>query len=322
MDLRYLATFLAVARRLSFTRAAADLGYVQSSVTAHVKALEKDLGVPLFERLGRRIALTDAGRELLPHAQHVLDQAQRARDAVQGMNGDPRTLRGTLRIAAPESLCAYLLPPVLRALKDQFPLLRVVFGPAERATLLASLNDGTLDAGFLLEEAMSATTIACERLAEQPMSLVAHPGHPLSDRPHVRTADLADETLLLVETGCALRDVVDRELRREEIRPDTMEFVSVEALKRCAAAGLGIALVPAAAVADELARGEVATLAWTARPVLGAYYLQHRDHWPTPVLTALLSLARRHWTSDASATQDAEPPRSPSPSDPVGGMPL
>src|SRR5205085_1716252 len=83
MELKHLATFLAVARHASFTRAAAELGYVQSSVTAHIKALEADVDTPLFRRLGRRVALTDAGRELRGHAKLLLDQAERAREAVR-----------------------------------------------------------------------------------------------------------------------------------------------------------------------------------------------------------------------------------------------
>lgn len=306
MELKHLTTFLAVARRLSFTNAALDLGYVQSSVTTQVKRLEKDLGAPLFERLGRRITLTDAGRELLPHAQQMVHRAERAREAVQGASRDPRTLRGTLRIAAPESVCAHLLPPVLRALKDRFPLLHVTFGPAGRNTLIAALNEGTLDAGFLLEENITASMVTAEFLAEQPLHLVADPDHPMLGRPHLHTTDLAHETLLLIEAGCAQRDVMDRELRRAAIHPATMEFVSVEALKRCAAAGLGIALLPAAAVADELARGEVATLPWTARPVLGIHYLQHKDRLTTTVLATLAALAREHWTPHQPATGRAD----------------
>lgn len=296
MELKHLTTFLAVARHMSFTRAAQDLDYVQSSVTAHIKALEQDLGAALFERLGRRITLTHAGRELLPHARQLAHQAEQARQAVEGASGDPRTIRGTLRIAAPESLCAHLLPPVLRALMDHFPHLRVVFGPAGRNTLLTSLNEGTLDAGFLLEEKITAPMATTELLAQQPLRLIAHPGHPLLHRRHVDTADLADETLLLIEPGCAQRDVMDRELGRAAIHPTTMEFVSVEALKRCAAAGLGVALLPAAAVTDELARGEVAPLPWTSKPVLGIHYLRHKDRLPSTVLTTLADLARHHWT--------------------------
>lgn len=306
MELKHLATFLAVARELSFTRAAHDLDYVQSSVTAHIKALESDLGVPLFERLGRRVVLTDAGRELRPRAQHLVGYAEQTKEAVVGATTDPREIRGTLRIAAPESLCAYRLPAVLGALKQQFPLLRVVFGPAGRATLIAGLEDGTLDAGFLLEETVDHPTVVAERMTQEPLRLVTHPAHPLAAREQVGTEELAEETLLVIERGCAQRDVIDRELHRAGAHPATMEFVSVEALKRCAAAGLGVALVPGATVADETRRGELAVLPWEVQPVLSVHYVQHKDRHPTLVLRTLADLARAAWPPPA----DAPPARS------------
>lgn len=299
VELKHLATFVVVARRLSFTRAAEELGYVQSSVTAHIKALETDLGVPLFERLGRRVTLTDAGRELRGHAQTLLNHAERATEAVRGASGDPRRVRGTLRIAAPESLCAHRLPTVLGALKDRFPYLQVAFGAAGRTALMNALGEGSLDAGFLLEEEVAGPNVTAERLAEEELSLVARPRHRLALGGPVRTEDLAGETLLLIEKGCAQREVMDRELRRAAIRPATMEFVSTEALKRCAAAGLGVALLPTVAVADEIARGELSALEWAHRPVLGIYLVVHKDRHPTSALRTLTSLARAQWPAAA-----------------------
>ncbi|MBR7672400.1 LysR family transcriptional regulator, partial [Streptomyces daliensis] len=295
MELKHLTTFLSVARHLNFTRAAQELGYVQSSVTAHIKALEADLEVPLFERLGRRVALTDSGRELCGYAQVLVGYAEQTREAVQGASDDPGKIRGTLRIAAPESLCAYRLPPVLRALQDTFPQLRVAFGPAGRPQLLASLAEGTLDVGFLLEESVENPMVHAEFMMREPMRLVARPEHRLAARERVRTVDLGAETLLLIEEGCAQRTVMDRELRRFQLRPPTMEFVSVEALKRCASAGLGVAMLPAASVADEVRRGELAELRWDKEPVLEVFFVRHKDRSPTRVLQELSAIAREHW---------------------------
>ncbi|MER5886684.1 LysR family transcriptional regulator [Streptomyces sp. NPDC001941] len=295
MELKHLATFDVVARHLSFTRAAQELGYVQSSVTAHIKALERDLGVRLFERLGRRVVLTEAGLALRTHARTLLHCAEQATEAVRAAGGGAQSVSGTLRIAAPESLCAHRLPPVLRDLKDRFPLLRVIFGPASRSSLLQALTEGTLDAGFLLEEEVGGPMVTSRVLGEEELRLVAHPGHPFAGRSRVRTADLAEETLLLIEKGCAQREVMDRELARAEVRPAAMEFVSTEALKRCAAAGLGLALLPAAAVADEIQRGELVPLAWTCHPVLGVHLVLHKDRQPTAALRALTVLAEERW---------------------------
>ncbi|MBB4930960.1 DNA-binding transcriptional LysR family regulator [Lipingzhangella halophila] len=301
MELRHLTTFLAVAHHLSFTRAAQELGYVQSSVTVQVKSLENDLDVALFERLGRRVTLTPAGEELRTHARELLERAEQAREAVQLAHGQPHQVNGTLRVAAPGSLCAYRLPGVLRRLKERFPRLSLVFGPAERATVLDTLTDGSLDVGFLLEEDIVAPRLAVERLADEPLRLVAHPSHPLAAAEAVTTADLGDQTMLVSEPDCAQREVIEREFQRAGIRPVLMEFLSIEAQKRCAAEGLGVAMVPIRSAADELHRGELVTLSWEVTPTLGVYIAHHRDR-RIPALDALAPITRDLWRETPMAS--------------------
>jgi DNA-binding transcriptional LysR family regulator len=295
VEMKHLATFLEVARSMSFTRAAEKLGYVQSSVTAHIKALEADLGAALFERLGRRIVLTTAGKELRGHAQHLVNYAEQTREAVRQAGGDPHEVRGTLHIAAPESLCAYRLPAVLGALQDRYPLLRVAFQPAGRAALLAALKEGSLDVGFLLERDVTATMITAELLAREPLLLVARPGHPIADEQSVQTLQLADQTLLLIEKGCAQRELIDAELNEAGVDPVTMEFVSVEAIKKCVEAGLGVAMLPESTVSGEIQRGELVVLPWARSPHLGIYMITHKSRQPTRALHDLASLARARW---------------------------
>lgn len=296
MELKHLATFVAVARHLNFTRAARELGYVQSSVTAHIKALETDIGVPLFERLGRRVVLTPAGEELLEHAQYLVSYADEVQQAVREAAGDPHLISATLRIGAPESLCAYRLPPVLRALQVQFPRMRIIFGAADRTSLLTALSEGTADAGFLIEESVTAPAITAERITKERMLLVAEPGHHLAGRDAVRTSELASETLLLMERGCAQRDVIEAELKRSGIEPPSIEFVSIEALKRNAAAGLGVAMLPAVTADDDVERGDLTVLPWAVQPRLGVFFVQHKDRRRTTATSALAALARDYWT--------------------------
>src|SRR4051794_25715284 len=116
MDLRQLKTFRAVADSLSFTRAADALDYAQSSVTAQIRALEDELGVRLFDRLGRRVALTEAGLRLLAYADKMLDLADEAAHAIA--EGDEPS--GQLIIAAPETLSTYRLPPLLKQFRLRF----------------------------------------------------------------------------------------------------------------------------------------------------------------------------------------------------------
>lgn len=131
MEIGQLAAFRAVARTGSVTRAAGQLHSVQSSVTTQIQALEAELGVPLFDRPGRRIVLTDAGRRLLPYAERVLDTVAEAREMITS-SAKPR---GTVRLSGPESLCGYQLPTVLQRCRQEYPEIRLVFQPTvlERA---------------------------------------------------------------------------------------------------------------------------------------------------------------------------------------------
>src|SRR5262245_28513989 len=121
MELRQLTTFRTLARTRSFTRTAAELDYVQSNVSAQIRALEGELGVRLFDRLGRRVVLTEAGHRLLDYAERVLTLVDEARAVV----GEDDEVAGTITVGAPESLCTYRLPPVLREVRARHPRLRV-----------------------------------------------------------------------------------------------------------------------------------------------------------------------------------------------------
>src|SRR5262245_13626548 len=129
MELRQLLTFQTIAETGSFTRAAERLGYVQSNVTAHIQALEGELGVVLFDRLGRQVRLTLAGRRLLDYAGRILTLADEACDAVS------HALSGEVLISAPETLCAHRLPVLLRLARSELPHAQVIFRPLPASTL-------------------------------------------------------------------------------------------------------------------------------------------------------------------------------------------
>ncbi len=291
MDLRQLATFRAVATTLSFTRAAATLDYAQSSVTAQIQALEGELGVPLFERLGKRIALSDAGVRLLAYAETMLNLADEARAAV-APDAEPG---GTLVIGAPESLCVYRLPPILQRYRARFPRVHLAFRPVVASSeLYRALREGTIDVCFLLENTVEDDALASERLVSEPLRLLAHPDHPLARRAHVATRDLEGEPLLLTEPGCSYRVPFERALAAAGCRQGpAIEFGSVEAIKQCAMAGMGIAILPEVAVAAELGRGLLAALPWEDYPCsIGTQMAWHKDKWLSPAVRAFLDVAR------------------------------
>ncbi|MEU2548613.1 LysR family transcriptional regulator [Streptomyces roseolus] len=258
MELRLLATFEKVAEVLSFTRAAAELGYAQSSVTSQVKALETALGTELFERLGGRIRLTGAGERLLPYARRMAELAEEARAAVAAGEA-----AGTITIGTMESLTTYRLPPLLEYVHHRHPAVRLSLRPTLGDATRQALRRGTYDLGFLMEAETAHEGLETEVLAPEPLALVAAPGHALAGRTGLAAADLAGTALVGTEPGCAYRDLFEAELAGAGgPRPEFLEFGTIEASKRAVASGLGIALLPRITVQEELASGALVALGW------------------------------------------------------------
>ncbi|WP_405880429.1 LysR family transcriptional regulator [Streptomyces sp. NBC_01136] len=259
MELRLLVTFEKVATVLSFTQAATELKYAQSSVTSHIRTLESSLGVELFDRLGSRIRLTEAGERLLPYARQIIELSDEARAAVVGA-GEPS---GALTVGTLESLTSYRLLPLLELFHHRYPGVRLSLRTTIGDETRQALRQGTYDVGFLMEEETEHAGLEVAVLAVEPLVLVAAPGHPLAAASTVPTAGLVRESLLATEPGCAYRDLFERDLNSLAPRPVSFtEFGTIEATKRGAAAGLGVALLPEVTVAAELAEGTLVRLPW------------------------------------------------------------
>ncbi len=301
MEIRQLNTFVAVASTLSFTRAAETLNYAQSSVTAQIQALEEELGVPLFERLGRRVALSTAGLRLRPYAEKILHLAEEARVAVP----DDHLPGGTLTIGAPESLCAYRLPPVLFQFKNLFPRVRLVFWPGVYVKLVQMLNDGKLDIGILLERPANAENLVFETLTHEPLAVITYPSHPLARRSIVEPADLEGETLLLVEAGYSYTGLFQQTLATASVTTHMLNFSSIEAIKQCVMAGMGVGFLPVITVEAELARGRLVRLPWSAGDYgLTTLLAWHHDKWISPALRAFIDVSRAILAPGADADKD------------------
>ncbi|WP_037766667.1 LysR family transcriptional regulator [Streptomyces sp. 142MFCol3.1] len=263
MELRLLVTFEKVATVLSFTQAAAELKYAQSSVTGQIRALESSLGTELFDRLGSRIRLTESGERLLPYARQIIELTEEARAAVVGAE-EPS---GALTVGTMESLTSYRLLPLLELFHHRYPGVRLSLRTTIGDETRQALRQGVYDVGFLMEEETRHAGLDVAVLAVEPLALVAAPGHALAGARAARTADLVGQSLLATEPGCAYRDLFERELNSVEPAGSGVsftEFGTIEATKRAAAAGLGIALLPEVTVAAELAEGALVRLPWEA----------------------------------------------------------
>ncbi len=295
MDTRLLRTFTTVAGTASFTTAAAELHLAQSTVTAQVQALEKELGTRLFDRLPRGVAITEVGRRLLAEAEGVLDAESRLR-AAAAADGPPV---GRVVIGAGETLCSARLPGVIAALRELHPDLEVDLSPVGTAEAAEGLRTGRLDIALMLEEEVSPSDfpdIDTEPLAHEPLVLLCAPGHPFAHRTDpVTWEELAQEAFFLHEQGCSYSDRLARRLLSTPgVRPRLTRFGSIEAARSCVAAGLGLTLLPRATVEHALREGRLAEVTGPPIPDVPVQLARHRRRWTSPAARAVVAeLARQ-----------------------------
>lgn len=298
MDLRQLRTFQMMASVRSFSGAAEMLNYAQSTVSSQIQSLEQELGVQLFDRLGKQVVLTHAGHRLLGYADQILKLSDEAHEAVAGSE----IPKGTLTIGAPESLCVYRLPPVLRRYREQYPQVRIALQPGSCPDLRRTTKEGNADVVFTLEPLFQSDELRVEVLRAESVLLLAHPDHPLAQQGEVHAADLKGEPVLLTEATCSYRKLFEDALASADVRPMAeLEFNSVEAIKQCVMAGMGIAVLPEVAVAREISLGDVAVLNW-AGPSLSVvmHLVWHKDKWISPAMAAFMGMAQEMLTASVT----------------------
>lgn len=290
MELRHLKTFSTVARLLSFSRAAEELHYAQSSVSAQISSLEEELDVQLFDRLGRRIMLTEAGERLLSYARKMLDLEE---EALSEMS-EGKEAKGSLTIRVPETLCVYRFPELLQRFHAKAPAVALHFVTCAHETLARDLRKGVTDLAFLLTDAVSAGDLEVEALGIEPLALVSSPDHPLAARDGLTTSDLEGQTLLLSRADCSYRRMLEQLMAEKKVPPGTtLELNSVVAIKEGVARGLGVTLVPTVAVEDELREGSLVALPWSdGVDEVATLMIWLRDRWLSPTLQAFMDLAR------------------------------
>ncbi|MFX3617121.1 MAG: LysR family transcriptional regulator [Sporolactobacillus sp.] len=291
MEIKQLITFQKAAEQLNFTRTAEHLSFAQSSVTAHIKALEAEFGVPLFDRLGKHLKLTEAGETMKRYADRILALSAEAEKVIT-LDKEPS---GVLVIGASESLCTYRLPPILSAFRHHYPKVRFHFFPGTSdEEIIQQLVKGKLDAAIVMDSGQTTDLLQIEKLKKERILLVAAMDNPLSALDKVEPKDIAKEALLLTEKGCNYRQNLDQMFTNHRINPAFIsEFASVEAIKQCVLSGLGVAVLPEMTIKKELENGLMKMLPCAGYPMyIHSRLLRLRDRWVSPALAAFLQLTR------------------------------
>jgi DNA-binding transcriptional LysR family regulator len=301
MEVRQLQTFCVLAQELNFTRTAELVHTVQSNVTSQIKSLEAELGLPLFDRLAKRVLLTEAGQRFLPYAAKALSAMDEGYRAVK-FGTEPS---GPLYIGAPESVLTYRLPEVLKLFRKRYPKVEVFFRPDSEEKLTDLLESGKLDLAITMSDLVQVEQLRSMRMRTEDIFLFGRPDHPLAKAKKVNPNDLVDQTLLLTEAGCGYRRKLDMQLAEANIRPQHItEFSSVEAIKQCVTAGMGFGLLPEIVIACELKKRQFCVLNWSgAKMSIATHIVWHKDKWVSPGMQAFLDVVTATLQRTSAPTQ-------------------
>jgi LysR family transcriptional regulator, cell division regulator len=282
MDAADLRVFEAVARLGGMNRAAGELNTVQSNVTQRIRLLEEELATPLFERHSRGVALTPAGKRLLPYAGRVAQLLAEARRAVK----DDGTPSGPLQIGSLETTAALRLSPVLASYAAAYPAVDVALTTGTSAELVELVLAHRLEGAFVCGP-VQHPELAAEPIFAEELVLVTAPSQKSLDRVLTRS----DLKIVVLRAGCSYRQRLEEILaRRGVVGLRRLEFGTIEGILGCAAAGLGITLLPRALVegARRARRIAVHTLAPEEARV-ETVFIRRRDAFVSSALAAFLA---------------------------------
>jgi DNA-binding transcriptional LysR family regulator len=270
-SLRQLQIFTAVAQNLSYTRAAEELHLTQPAVFAQVKQLEEGVGMPLLERIGRQIHLTNAGREVLATCRETLDALERMEMRLADMQG---LKRGRLRVAI-VTTAKYLVPRLLGEFCARYPGIEAALTVTNREKLLARLA-GNEDDLVVLGTPPENLDVVAMPIADNPLVVLARQDHPLARSSSIPLARLAEEPFILREPGSGTRLAVERHFAQHGLKPRVrMELGSNEAIKQAIAGGLGVSVLSSHTVALEGEHGILQTLDVEGFPLLRQWYVAY-----------------------------------------------
>ena len=272
LTLRQLKVFESVARHLNHTRAAQELFLTQPAVSMQVKQLEEQLGVALFEQLGKRIHLTEAGREVLGYARTVtqqLDELEDVLNRIKGLSG------GRLRISV-ATTANYFIPTLLGTFLRRYPEVTVSLDVTNRETLLQQLSENTVDL-VIMGQPPAELDAEAQAFMENPLVIVAPPDHPLAREKKIPLKRLQDEIFLVREPGSGTRIAMERFFAERGMKFQTgMEVGSNEAIKQSVQAGLGLGLLSRTTIEQELTLKRLVVFDVADFPIMRHWYVVHR----------------------------------------------
>ena len=252
MNIRHLSVFLKVCEHMNMTRAAEELYMTQPSVSQMVAELEQYYNSRLFERLNRRLYLTEAGKRLQSYARHIINLEAEAKKNLADLNGG-----GVLRIGASQTVGAYLLPEMIARFKDRFPGVEV-FSRVENTRVIEQfLLEDALDLA-LLEGQIHSVDLVEEPFLDDDLAVACASGHPLVKKAHITARDLSDYGFIIREEGSGTREIFASQMSTFGIQwKEAGIYNTTDAIKNAVQNNLGLGILPILAMQQEIMDGTI-----------------------------------------------------------------
>lgn len=297
MELRNIATFMRVAELQSFSRAAEQLGYSQSAVTVQIRQLEQELDTQLFERIGKRVRLTEAGICFVSRALDILN----AVDAAKSMSRGQEKPFGKLRIATAESLLISILPPVIMEFRKKCPDVEVSTHTGVITELFDMVKQNDVDILFFLDKKTYAPewVKVTERLER--IVFAASTEHPLVKEKNIPIERILEEPFLLTEKGISYRYDLEQVLAAQnlEIHP-FLETGNTDVITKMLLHNAGVSFIPEYVIADHVRSGRLALLDVAFPQIqMWSQLVYHKNKWVTPQMKILIDLIEKEGAETA-----------------------
>lgn len=269
---RQLKVFEAVARHLSFTRAAQELHLTQPAVSMQIKQFEEATGLPMFEQVGKKIFLTQAGKEMLHYSRNIRSELNEAEEVLEQLKGGQR---GHLDIAVPTT-ANYFATRLLAAFARKFPDVTFSLDVTNRASLLLQLEQNEKDM-VIMGLPPTEMNLETHMFMENPLVVIASPNHPLANQKRLELSDLANESFVVRERTSGTRIAMQRFFSERGIEFKTsIEMTGNEVIKQSVQAEIGLGIVSVHTLELELETGRLVILDVKQFPILRHWYLVHR----------------------------------------------
>lgn len=290
MDIRNIYTFIRAAELKSFTRAAEELNYVQSTVTMQIQQLEKELGYPLFDRIGKKLSLTSLGMEFLSYAYEILHAVEKA----ETLGRDKDSIHGILRLGVSESILFGAMMKLLPAFKNKYKNLDLRIKTGHTTELLEQLKQNQLDMLYLSANLNTEPDLRCHYVHREYMVFLCGAEHSLAHRKKISLKELMTHDFLVTEReGICYGRLRELTAQYNAVFNDSVEIDNIYVIAELVEKGMGLAFLPEYAVQKRLEEGTLVKLDVDIPPQI--YYSQvlcHKSRWMSPFMAGLIEMIK------------------------------